>query len=160
MESTLEDYLDSDEFLELRKEMEESIEAAQEKYIEESTDLMMAKYKDEFDRAENGEKAEKLFRKKFPVYLRENLTTSENGITFVTFRFKTLKSEGGEDVFYVENIDIVNREPDLLEDSSGKPKEEFDEMPSFDKKVDPALIGKKESAEVAGLVGKSPEGRP
>lgn len=156
VEQSVEEFVESEEFLELQAEMNEAADKAIEKYIQETSDKMMSKYSAEFSKAENGEKAEKLFRKKFPIYFRENLKTTKDGVTHVLFRFKTLESQDGNDIFYVENIEIENKPKDhaAAQESGNTPEagtnpEEV--APKFDKGYDPELIGKEEKQELEEL---------
>jgi hypothetical protein len=152
-DSSIEDFEESEEFLRLQEELKESAEKAMEKFIEDTTNDIIEK-NNEFREAENGDKAEKLFRFKFPVYFRENLKNSDSDVTWYTFHFKTLLNSSGRKIYYFEDISIVNRPRGYEGEKTKKPeynKEELEKNPNFDEDADPELVGKEEKAQIKTL---------
>lgn len=154
-DSKLEDFANSEEFLKLQEELEESSEEAREKFIENTTNDTVNKWSEEFKNAENGEVAEKLFRLKFPVYFRENLKNSSSDVTYTVFYFKTIKNSSGREIFYFEKIDIQNLSRDAYLEKTREPKyneRELEKNPNFDEKADPKLVSKKDIKTLGDLM--------
>ena len=106
VENTVEETISNEEFHELRKDLDETMEAVREEYIKKVTESFVKKYESDFKRAVNGESAEKLFRIKFPFYLRKNLEDPQIYSTHFLLEFKTVIGKDGGSIFYLDYMQV------------------------------------------------------
>lgn len=149
-ESSIENFIKSDQFRRLQEELENKREEAIEKTVKEATEEVVEKLFEDLGKAENGDKAEKLLRKKFAVFFRENIEKSEDGTTYYGLKIKrVIKPEGGE-ITYIEDVKVSN---EFLADNQKKESEVNlgEDKPDFSKDANSELITEKEKNQIEKL---------